>query len=336
MAALPVSAGNAPNTDWVEFQRKLNTVAERAVLNQPRWAPFTSYYYNGLTTANGVYSGKKNQKAKVGEVISMKGEFTKNKTIVMDQSVLYPADGDGVRGNERLKGNENRAYYAHQSAVINGYRWAYLDEDGIMDQQLMAAELYKMLSDGTKHCKNHLSDYVGLDVLLSILLGYSPHCIGTKAQGGVGVTAKSNPNILVKGFGEVSETPVFGSTYENAVSAALATLSGLESQQTNLEFIQDLLFYANQKKVQPALGDLHLVVMQNASLRNLTRDPDFKIVHKDANVRGMENPLLNGMWDLYRIENAIIMVDATVPSENRRRYSSHRRGRLQRDQRRTA
>lgn len=262
----------------------------------------------------GTYAGSIQLKP-TGNVIDVVRDYQREGGIYMEIPVQFPLRGQGRYGSAQLEGHEEKRIVMSKKNAINQLRHGVIIQDTKMSKQVLQKIPMQqaLMERGYEDLKDWFGRKIGFYPYQALMQGYSDNL--TDGTYGVNRTAKSHPNLYVKGYGKAtwSATPA---TYETNVATALSSLSDEDTDKFTCKSLRDMSYIATLHMIEPvkiAGGEYYIVFISPGQMRQLRQDSEWQQIHREAGVRGPGNQIFTGMTEGYPFEGLYIIVDNTIP-----------------------
>ena len=300
------------------YRSLLSKKIEKAVWWKSKWTPFIGFLdYDKFRKQSSYATNPARQLRPSGNVIDVAKDFETFGSIDMEVPIVYPLTGKGVSGTEPLRGKEETRKIASRRVHINQKRHAVVRQDNKMSKQVLRKPdlIMALMERGAEDLRDWFSRWISFQPYLALLTGYREH-LTDPVYGIPNLKMKSHPNFFVQGYGKVSLTGFGTSTYEGNVKTALASLTDTSGDYFSMASIRNMVYYANQLKIQPVqFGNqaVYIIFISPAQAFQLKQDPQFIEPMKFAWERSKDNPLFTGIVEGLLLENALLVVDNTIP-----------------------
>lgn len=206
-----------------------------------------------------------------------------------DQCVMHlipDVTGDGVPGDQRLKGTEEQLQVSDITITLDQYRKA-LRNEGMMAEQ-------KTVIRFTVQAKDQLGNWLGQAMDELAFLTTSGVSYGLKLDG---TTRAASSRLSQLAFAADVTAPSTNRVFYAGVATSTATLTATDRMSWQL--IVGVQAYAQRKRIKPMRHngrDCYAIVMSVEQARDLKKDPDYMTNVGRAANSGNKNPLFTGAF----------------------------------------
>lgn len=222
----------------------------------------------------------------------------------MDQlliPMLRRLTGAGVYGDNQLLGNEEAmSIYYHKTYINQRRNGVKLGGRAAMQR----VKKFNLFSKQRPVLERWMAEATEWMILYAFFKGWSPHLLATTANGGLYInsnTQRSHPNFWVPGTGVVTWSAT-EATYDASIHTALAAMSDASTYHCTTANLEELRVIAIEKNLQPIMADgieVWPLLLHPKSVKQLRADSAWVNAQKDANVRGLKNPIFTGAAGIY-------------------------------------
>jgi hypothetical protein len=313
------------------FRINLEKKVGKEVWWKGRLSQLTAFIDYEKFKTTGVVGSVKNSSALEASIIHMVRDFVSKKGIKIDIPLRRPLTGQGRIGTAPLSGTGEKRKMFYLKCAINMRRHAVQTRDNEMSEQVLdEAIAMDMLESGATDLKDWFSRLMPFEFLKAIFVGYSENLYDS--SWGLGYSMKSHPNFFVQAytgglngggqipFKSADGTHVaytFDSGYEVNCATGLATLTDTSACYFSTQSIRNIVFLASKNKIQfikKGAYEVLPILVTSAHIRQLRLDEDWKNAMYYAYGTGKDNPIFTGAMETYIYENAMLIVDDTLPS----------------------
>jgi hypothetical protein len=304
-------------TDQMQiFRRGLSKKLEKLVWRYSKWSKLTDIIDVKKFKEAGTYAGAQSLPTPKN-LVGVYKDFEREGGIYMDIPIRTPLTGKGRVGAAPLRGHEEKRKILTKKVAINQLRHAVEIQDNKMSKQMLRKPEIQMslMERGQSDLQDWFTRRIGAYPYQAILGGYSDNL--TDPSWGINFSLKSHPNLYVVDYGKVPFSNVFNAAYETAVETGLATLVAADEKAFKLQTIRNMVYIADQHKVEPILINgklLYILFIHPAQAWQLKKDPEYQSYVKDAGVRGDQNVVWTGALEGTMVEGCLILIDATIPA----------------------
>ncbi len=316
--------GGQYNPNMTIFRVNLEKKVGKEVWWKGRLSQLTAFIDYEKFQSSGGLGVVKGSNSLDASIVYMVRDFKSKKGIKIDIPLRRPLTGQGRIGTAPLSNNAEKRKMFYLKCAINMRRHAVQTRDNEMSEQLLdEAIAMEMLESGANDLKDWFSRLMPFEFLKAILQGYSENLYD--GSWGLGYTQKSHPNFYVQGDGQVAfktasgthAAYTFDSGYEVNCAASLTTLQNEATDYFNTQSIRNIVFLAKKHKIQflkKGAYEVLPIMITSAHVRQLRLDDDWKNAMYYAYGSGKDNPIFTGAMESYIYENAMLIVDDTIPS----------------------